>query len=113
MNNEKILVLRTQRLWHESRCKEQRIEMTMRDLMTEMGALLMYNYTPSRVSIDGGRFEQNMHPEDPASPEIITFEVIEYPKLWCPVCKEEHSEGSFKGIMCTVLITNKEKRITK
>ena len=72
----KILVLRTHRLWHESQGKEQRIEMDMRDLMTEMGSLLMYGYTPKNVSIDGGTFIENMHPDSPVSPQIITYEVL-------------------------------------
>lgn len=73
---DKIMVLRTHRLWHERYAKEQKIEMTMRDLMTEMGSLLMFNYTPKNVSIDGGTFIQNLRPDDPVSPQIITFEVL-------------------------------------
>ena len=74
---QKYIVLKSSCLSHESRYKEERIVMTMRDLMTEFGSLLMFNYTPQNVTIDGGTFYENKHPDDRTSPLKIKFEVLE------------------------------------
>jgi len=73
----KYRIQKSRRLAHERYTKETFIEMTMRDLMTEVGSYVMCGHTVLNASIDHVSLVENLSAEDPASPLYTRFDVLE------------------------------------